>query len=274
MDAVAAHCVMPNSSSVVAACFQGLAEYALLHRLGSSPTGLTIVFVDDRIRLTRYAISRHPAVVVFPSLDRHGSSCAPLIARLRSELPDVMVVVLLQRGGAVKGVPEAIRAGAVVHQWSTAEELGSVVQSLRAGASSPPPEPAVLESLLGDLYPRLCVDVLMTCILRAHHHLDVALLAEELRVSRRSLSRWLSEAGWPSPAETIEWGRLLRASVLQWRDDGSVTSLAIASGFRTPEALRRAIRRRLSPGLQTTTTITPLRVATALRRRLQEQPSG
>lgn len=259
---------MSPSFTLLAACFQGLAEYDLLQRLGSATPPLSVVFLDDRVRLIRYAMARHPSVVAFPSVDHHGSSSAPLIERIRTELPDVLVVVLVQRGVSVKGVPEAIRAGAMVHHWSTAQEVAAGLRSL-GGASSALPEPAVLEALLSDLYPQLCVDVLLKSVMRAHLHLNVMLLADELHVSRRSLSRWLRDAGWPSPAAMIEWGRLLHASVLQWRDDASVTSLAQASGFRTPKALQRALRKHLSPGLQTAVTITPLRVVMALRRRLR-----
>jgi AraC-like DNA-binding protein len=176
--------------------------------------------------------------------------------------------VLVRSGTSLKGVPEAVRAGASVHQWSTPHDLAILVHSIGAALSHDQGDATVLEALVGDLHPRACADVLMKCVTLAHRHLDVVSLAIELRTSRRSLSRRLHAARWPAPAELIEWGRLIRASVVQWRGHGSAPALARAAGFATPASLRHAMRRRIGVEGIAILELTPLRVSAALRRRV------
>jgi hypothetical protein len=88
--------------------------------------------------------------------------------------------------------------------------------------------------------------------------------------SRRTLGRHSLKAGWPAPEELIEWGRLLRASLIEWREQSSLVALAHASGFTGPQALRRTADRLLGEKTALPVTLTPLGVSAALRRRLEQ----
>src|SRR3954470_15548001 len=95
---------------VIVACMAGRPEDALFRSLDSA--AVTLAFHSDRTLLLAAVRSIRPLAVVFPTFDAHGVACAPLIARLRDEAPDVLSYVLLGAGRPPRGFVEAVRAGA------------------------------------------------------------------------------------------------------------------------------------------------------------------
>ena len=262
---------MSHSISVLAACFAGLPEYSELTRLPRiSGVALDIAFVDSRVAFMRRVSQLRPMVALLPLYDCSGLASAPLLARLRTEAPDVVPVVLARAGMSGNGIAEVVRTGAALFFWTSAERLVTDIHSLVGLAADQRSDSAAARSMMADLRPEHCVRVLIHCVENAHRHLSVEELAAGLGASRRSVSRWLRVGGWPSPAETIEWGRLLRASVLQWQESRSSVSLARASGFPTSQALQHATERLMGEHTYPSTALRPLSVMTKLRRRISK----
>lgn len=266
---------MVRTETIIAASFRGLDVHGTLARLWASDSGdERILFVDDRVRLVRSVIATRPSLVLFPVQDVHGDLSGPLIARLRREAPDIASAVLIRYGEPAHGVLDAVRDGASICYWKGETDLVDSIRAFGALESSPRSDPTVIRALLVGLHPDHCVHVLAHCTEFAHRRLRVEDVAHEFRVSRRSLSRWMRLASWPVPAELIEWARLLRASVVQWRDESNVAALARASGFSDPASLRRAASLLLKSQLPMTHALTPLLVTTMLRRRLESLSRG
>jgi AraC-like DNA-binding protein len=189
---------------------------------------------------------------------------APLIARLRHEAPDISAAILVRGLAPARGLAEAMRAGAAVYHWSAAADLAGIVRDVLGARALASADSHVLDALFVDLYPPACVRVLTHCVVQAHSRLNVSDVAANFHISRRSLTRRLRDGGWPPPLEVIEWGRFLRASLMQWRGTSGNISLSRAAGFSSPSAMRQAMRRLLG-----TSPLTPLYVMTMLRRRLE-----
>ncbi|MEP6730049.1 MAG: hypothetical protein ABJE10_05405 [bacterium] len=256
--------------TIVAACFDGLPENVTLSALAlSGQRVVRIVFVNERPRTVRLSLANRPGAILFPPCDALGEPCAPLISQIRRVAPSVRATVLLRSGLGARGVVEAVRAGAEVHSWSVAADLRRIVRTLSSGVTFDRTEVDVIATLIGDLTPRACCAALSTSAELAHCRLSVADLAEELHSSVGALSRTLREARWPSPSEVIDWGRLLRASIVRWREEGSMIALVDASGFADARALHRSATRLLGASHSHASALTPLYVATMLRRRLK-----
>jgi AraC-like DNA-binding protein len=262
-----AHRVMHQTRPVIiGACMHGLPEESLLVAAGTGAADLA--FHASRTSLLPFAHANRPCAVLFPLLDPTGMGCAPLITRFREELPEVPCYVLVMLERPARGLAEAVRAGGrlvLVHDVSETRVFLERLQVVR-GLSAFEHEAAT--ALTRGLAPSRMVEVLMFCIRRAHERLNVAAIAEAFRVSRRSLARQAHLAGWPAPVELIEWGRLIYASVLMWRQAATLVALAEASGFDNADALRRASRRRLGVSTSVPHDLSPLRVSAALRRRI------
>jgi AraC-like DNA-binding protein len=206
--------------------------------------------------------------VLLPASDARGVACAPLIARLRDKAPDVRVLLVLPIGSPGPGLAEAMRAGGDPVFFRTESELlAYVTRDAETDVVSDQDHDAI-RSLVGDRHAKALVDVLVFCAVHAHRPLGVNELASSLGLSRRAFTRRARIAAWPTPVELIEWGRLLRASIVQWRASASLMALAHASGFRSPLALRRAVARRLMQRVGVPHELSPIRVGAALGRRL------
>jgi AraC-like DNA-binding protein len=257
-----------RSQPILAACFRGRPERKWLEAFRNG--GLDLTFLDARVELVAHVLANRPRVVLLPAADADGVPCAPLIARLRERAPDVRVLLLLATGSPSLGLAEAMRAGGDPAFFRTkAELLGFVTRAGEADAISESDAEAI-RSLVSGLHPPALVDALIHCAVHADRPLSVGDLADALGVSRRTFGRRTRLAAWPTPVEMIEWGRLLRASIVQWRESASLIALAHASGFRSPQALRRAAARRLVLRAGATNEFSPLQVGTALRRRLDD----
>ncbi|MEP6998856.1 MAG: hypothetical protein ABI969_00150 [bacterium] len=257
---------MPQT--IVAACFRGRPERRWLESLRSA--GLELTFIDSRVDVVANVLAERPRVVVLPASDARGVGCAPLIARLRDKAPDIRVLLLLPIGSPGPGVAEAMRAGGEpVFFRSKSELLAYIASDGQADLVSEQDHDAI-RSLVGDRHAPALADVLVFCAVHAHRPLGVNELAISYGLSRRAFTRRARIAAWPTPVELIEWGRLLRASIVQWRASASLMALAHASGFKNPLALRRAVARRLMQRVGVPHELSPIRVGTALGRRLDD----
>lgn len=68
-------------------------------------------------------------------------------------------------------------------------------------------------------------------------------LADELRITPRTLSRWCRRAGLPPPKRLLAWMRILQAAEFLDDPDRPVSAVAAACGYAADSSLRLALRR-------------------------------
>ena len=246
----------------------GNAEFHALFRDVKSE--LALHFVDDRTELIAAAVARRPIAVLLPIHDARGTTCAPLAVRLGAEAPDVRVITLWHPDRDHGELVDVIRAGSEPFAARSSADVAGCIAGLRSAATLSASEVEALRSVLGDVKPEWLVEILLAAVRWAHRGLSVGDFSRLVGYSRRTLGRHSLQAGWPAPEELIEWGRLLRASLIQWRKQSSLVALAHASGFAGPQALHRTADRLLGEKTALPVTLTPLGVSAALRRRLEQ----
>lgn len=234
-------------------------------------TEFTLSYVDDRTRLLAATIALRPIAVLLPVRDADDVTCAPLAERLAAETPDIRVITLWHPDHDRDKLVDAIRAGSELFAVSAASDIVRCMTGLRATGSLAPVDLDAMRALLSDIEPPLLVEFLLVAVRSAHRGLTVGDFAELMGCSRRSLGRQCIQAGWPPPDELLDWGRLLRASMIQWRNQSTLVALAHAAGFTGPPALRRAVDRLLGEGAVLPAALTPLGVGAALQRRLPSE---
>jgi len=164
------------------------------------------------------------------------------IRRLRREHPDLALVAYAD---VHDSDPELVRLGAA--------GVDGVIMALR-----PPWASGILRSVDGALAaalargveralrPRYRASASAAVAWAAEHAVDaptVAGLAAALGLTPRALATILKDAGLPSPARVLLWGRLLQAGAFLGRDDATVEVAALRLGYSTATALSRAMKR-------------------------------
>jgi AraC-like DNA-binding protein len=231
-------------------------------------TAFTLTYVPDRTRLVAATIAHRPIAVLLPVHDAAGITCAPLAARICAEVPDVRVITLWRPDQERSALADVIRAGSELFPVASTADVVRCISRLRGAGTLSSSELDAVRALLADLEPSWLVEILLASVRWAHRGLSVGDFARLVGYSRRTLGRQTIRAGWPVPAELVEWGRLLRASLIQWREQSTLAALAHASGFTGPHALHRTADRLLGEKVMLPGTLTPLGVSSALRRRL------
>ena len=94
--------------------------------------------VDDRLALVSSVIAARPAALVLPPFDADRTSTAPLVLRVRREVPEVAVVVVSAWPvGAGQPLLRAAQAGAQVITSPTAAELHAALAALLESRAAP-----------------------------------------------------------------------------------------------------------------------------------------
>jgi hypothetical protein len=118
-----------SSRSVVGGLLRGQPELALLQKAAAGLA--TIELVDDRFALLSTVMTARPGALVLPPYDCDRTSTAPLVVRMRREMPSVPVLVIASHpGGAGQPMLRAVQAGAHVIAAPTAAELQAALASL------------------------------------------------------------------------------------------------------------------------------------------------
>jgi AraC-like DNA-binding protein len=86
-------------------------------------------------------------------------------------------------------------------------------------------------------------DAVLLAVTRAHERLTPERLARLIAVSRRALTRRLSEAQLPPPHQMLTWGRLVVAAHLLEDGSRSADGVALALDFPSGSAFRNVCRR-------------------------------
>jgi AraC-like DNA-binding protein len=259
---------IPGAGGTVLVASLGATDFRALFQ--DLVTEYRLDFVDDRAQLLTVAIARRPVAVLLPVCDAAGTASAPLAARLRAEIPDVRVITLWHPEHDRSRLAEVIRAGSEPYAATSAADVTRCIASLQETGRLSTSEVDALRSLLADVQPEWLVEILLAAVRSAHRALSVSDFSRVVGYSRRTLGRHSVQAGWPAPEELIEWGRLLRASLVQWREQSSLVALAHAAGFSGPQALHRAADHLLGEKIALPTALTPLGVTAAFRRRVAQ----
>jgi AraC-like DNA-binding protein len=259
--------VRPDRAGTVLVGFFGADDFQAL--FADLATEYTLDYVSDRTLLLSTAVACRPIAVLLPVRDAAGTACAPLATRLCAEVPDVHVITLWHPDRERAWLAEVIRAGSELCAAAIPADVARCIAGLRGAGTLSASEVDALRSLLADVQPEWLVDILLAAVRSAHRGLSVADFSRVVGYSRRTLGRHSLQAGWPAPDELIDWGRLLRASLIQWREQSSLVALARSSGFSGPQALHRTADRLLGERMLPAT-LTPLGVTAALRRRLAQ----
>jgi AraC-like DNA-binding protein len=225
----------------------------------------TILRLDDRRSIRKEICASQPSVVLFPLVDQRGMTTRPLVECVLREAPDALTVVCVPPGASTRGLADAVHLGAYVLAWPTDAELHQALDELLVAAPIDDADQRTLDTMLHDLVPPSMVSLVRHCTLFAHQRLSVDSLARAFGVSRRTLTRATHRAGWPTPSELIDWGRVLRACAIRWRGHDGVADVARLAGFRSSRALVSALERYVGSGT-TLDDLVPLRVNGAIRR--------
>ncbi|MDQ3995554.1 MAG: hypothetical protein M3303_00890 [Gemmatimonadota bacterium] len=114
---------------VVGGLLRGQPELALLTKAAAGVAKIQLV--DDRFAIVSTVMASRPGVLVLPPFDADHTSTAPLVLRVRREVPDVAVLVLSSHpAGAGQPMVRAIQAGAYVITSPSGVELHAALASL------------------------------------------------------------------------------------------------------------------------------------------------
>jgi hypothetical protein len=206
-------------------------------------------FVDDRLGLLRAVRRMDVRVVVLPLFDQHGVPTAPLVERLKRELPHVGVILLtLQPNGSGIALLSAVRAGGTPLVAPTADALWREIGAHLANEGSSRTRGLALELLDSVALPPLVASLLASAVEHAHRRLTVSTLALGAGFSRRTLARRIHLAtprAGLTPKELILWGRLIRAAVETHANRVAPmrrARWAELAGFHSNTSLRAAMR--------------------------------
>lgn len=204
-----------------------------------------VVEIDhwDTLREQLQAASPAMVAVVDPFLDRlPGSGPAPELRELLRTFPSATVVA------AVNGRPTSPRDLWTLGTWGIAEILQvdeegtteAIRRRLREARGQP------LRSLLfGDLpvplpgRARVILDASIEVVSNGGLPRD---LAQSLGLSPSTLLRWCQRSHLPTPRRLLLWMRSLLAASLLDDPGHSVLSVALACGYSSDQAQRRALR--------------------------------
>jgi AraC-like DNA-binding protein len=101
---------------------------------------------------------------------------------------------------------------------------------------------AVLDTLQADLEPKL-VPLIRFCLEHAREPIGVEDIARWCGVHRRALEYRLAQAGLPPPNRVVAWARLVQAAWRFSRDPSTIATVAEASGYCSPNAMRKSFQR-------------------------------
>ena len=256
---------------ILAGCFSGLPERAFL---APAADGLAeFEHVGSPMALVGRLKRSRPVMLILPTADRRGASVAPLAARCAAESPDIrQVLVATRKAGAGYGLRGALRTDAALVSVASSEELRAVIATTLGQRALWPAERAQMELVLARATPPLVRAALTQATIFAHEDLTTDLLAARLEHSRYKLFRDLRGSGSPNARELILWGRLVRASIVAWRERASLFALSRVAGFPSPRELVRACHSLLGVAHVEPRLLTPSCVARALRSRLDQPP--
>jgi len=233
----------PRVLRVLGALLGESAEDALLQQAIRPP--IAFRRVENRFRVLEAVREHSPDVVVFAVQDRNRLPTAPLISECARARPGIRIVLLCAapppRGGVILA---AARAGARVLVAPTPNELAAILERIARSLAS---ERALDCDTLAAVQPPMLRQLLCAAAETVAGDGRVDTLAQHLRVSTRTLSRYTSRTSVAPPKAVLSAVRVLWACALMESARRDAASVARATGFAGPNAMRVAMGRYLSP---------------------------
>lgn len=162
--------------------------------------------------------------------------------RLRGEHPDLALVAYAD---VHESDPELVRLGAAGVDGvilATRAPWASGIQRSVEGALAAALGRCV-ERSLQPTYPAAAAAAVAWAAEHAVDTPSVARMAAAVGRTPRGLAAVLRDAGLPSPARVLLWGRLLQAGAFLGRDGSTVEATALRLGYSTATAFSRAMKR-------------------------------
>jgi AraC-like DNA-binding protein len=204
----------------------------------------TLLFVDHINQVPRIVVST-PDVVVW-HLDESAEAsdgCAAALDYVRSVAPHSAVIAYGEPGRATRS--HLLLAGRVGVDRLILRGFDDLARSVREMCRSAPVEMYVHEVMarLG-LPPGRAASAVVYCLRRTTvGPLTVQQLADDLRVSRRTLGVWFHDAGLPAPERLIGWCRVCSVARLLTNHNLSIGQISRTLAFSSECDLRRMVSR-------------------------------
>lgn len=198
-----------------------------------------VKFCDLAMEFVRLAMETGARLVIAEPRDAAGDKTAPALAGLRLRTPRLRVVLYMSLTPAdVHDAAEGFPAKVVL------EHYDDIRQVLRAELAGTPTDasPGTLLEPTAELVPPVVRPFFAHCAWRAHRMRTAREAAVAVKISPRTLSRWLRGAGLPTAKTVLAWYRLLHAA---WHMEmGVATRDAVARrvGFGSGERLGLTLR--------------------------------
>lgn len=207
-----------------------------------------IVKCDDWVSVAR-ACDRMPVRVAVLDLFADGSAAFDRARRIKERHPRLaMVAYITATLDRAHDIFDAGRYGfdAMIIGGVNDEPRPLLATIEQAEARS---LTSLLRKALADVSPTV-TDAILLSVTRAHERLSPDGLARLLAIPRRTLSRRLSDEGFPAPLRLLTWGRLIVAGHMLEDEHRSADRIARALGFPSGSAFRNTCQRYLhsTPG--------------------------
>jgi AraC-like DNA-binding protein len=204
----------------------------------------TLVFVEGLDQLPRTMMST-PDIVLW-HLDESvelTDGCAAALAYVRRVAPHSAVIAYGEPDAATAS--HLLLAGRVGVDRLVLRGFDDLARNVREIWQSAPVETYVRDVLARlDLSPGRAASAVAHCLRRtATGPLTVQRLAEELDVTRRTLSAWCRVADLPAPERLIGWSRVCGIARLLADPELSIGQIARALAFSSESDLRRMVSR-------------------------------
>jgi AraC-like DNA-binding protein len=213
-----------------------------LQRLRAAlPAARSLVVCDGWSDLAREC-ARGAALLVIFDLYADGAPDFERIRQLRTVAPRAALVAYVDPSRArPRDMFDAGRCGlealVVLDENDAPEALAGLIARATARGAA-----ALVRPRVAGLR-RAVRDAVLLAVTRAHERLTPERLARLIAVSRRALTRRLSEAQLPPPHQMLTWGRLVVAAHLLEDGSRSADGVALALDFPSGSAFRNVCRR-------------------------------
>ena len=215
---------------------------ARLQRLRAAlPAARALVVCDSWSDLARECARGASLLVVF-DIYADGAPDFERIRQLRTAAPRAALVAYVDPARArPRDMFDAGRCGlealVIQDENDAPEALASLISRATARGAATLVRPRVTGLR------RAVRDAVLLAVTRAHERLTPERLSRLIAVSRRALTRRLSEAELPPPHQLLTWGRLVVAAHLLEDGTRSADGVALALDFPSGSAFRNVCRR-------------------------------
>lgn len=215
-----------------------------LHRLRAAIRGRYLVTPCEDWDAVRRLCDTEPVSLAVLDLYASGRMDLDPVRQLRRLYPRLVTVAYVSVSpDRVRDVFDAGRAGidglVIAERDDSPADLWAILEQAetRSVASG-------LRATLVDVDPTVR-DAVLVAVTRAHENLSGEGLARLLSIPRRSLTKRLTNAGFPPPPRLLTWGRLIVAA--QMLDDLNRSADAVSAALRFPSgsAFRNTCQRYL-----------------------------